>query len=69
MNDGKYIVYDAQSGNKSALGRFEIKDGSISFPSDKDRLNIDEFPAGPMSQHTEQHLDRLMKGGDKGVHI
>lgn len=65
MKDGKYIVYEKDN----VLGRFEVKDDSVSFPSDADKLNIDRFPAGPISPHTEKMLSRLLKGAYQGLRL
>jgi hypothetical protein len=69
MKDGKYAVYEESNGQESVLGRFEIKNGEISFPGEADRLNIDRFPAGPISKHTELLLEHFSNGKNKGVRI
>lgn len=69
MNDGKYIVHRHLNGKDSVLGKFEIKKGEIVFRSEVDKHNIDQFPAGPMSKHTENRIEYLMTNTDKDVYI
>jgi hypothetical protein len=69
VKDGKYIVYETRDGKEVPLGHFEIRSGTVSFPSDADRLNIDRFPAGPMSKHTKDRIELYMSGRYKGLRV
>ena len=69
MRDGKYIVHRHLNGKDSILGKFEVKKGAIEFLNEADRLNIDQFPSGPMSEHTKNRIEYLMTNKDKDVYI
>lgn len=69
MKNGKYIVKRHLNGKDSILGRFEIKDNSIVFANEADRLNIDQFPSGPITQYVKDRIDYLMTNADKDIYI
>jgi hypothetical protein len=69
IKDGKYVVHQHLNGIDKVLGRFEIKDGIITFLSEADRLNIDQFPSGKMTAYTKNRIHYLMTDPNKDIYI
>ena len=69
LKDGKYKVHKHLDGKDTVLGRFEIKNNSIVFLSEVDKMNIDQFPAGPMNEHTIKRIKYLITNPDKHTYI
>lgn len=61
IKDGKYIVHEIIDKEDKIIGSFSVKDNSIKFANKADELNMDKFPAGDLSTHTSQLIERLLK--------